>query len=66
VVGRRGLEPRTSALIDLERSTTEGRTLHETAGVIRPGFGVATFVIVHGAFGGLGVAAGSQASGRRR
>ena len=38
VVGRRGLEPCTSALIDLERSATEGRTLHETAGVIGLGF----------------------------
>ena len=34
MVGRRGLEPRTSALFDLERSATEGGTLHETAGVI--------------------------------
>jgi hypothetical protein len=37
MVGRRGLEPRTSALIRLERSATESGTLHETAGVIRLG-----------------------------
>ena len=38
VVGRRGLEPRTSALIDLEQSATDGGRLHETVGVIRSGF----------------------------
>ena len=36
-VGRRGLEPRTSALIRLERSATECGAFHETAGVIRLG-----------------------------
>jgi hypothetical protein len=42
VVGRRGLEPRTSALIDLERSATESGTLHETAGVIGLGLWLAS------------------------
>jgi hypothetical protein len=37
VVGRGGLEPATSAVLGLERSTTEGGTPHETAGVIRLG-----------------------------
>ena len=37
VVGRRGLEPRTSALIRPERFANESGTLHETAGVIRRG-----------------------------
>jgi hypothetical protein len=36
MVGRRGLEPRTSALLGPERSTTETGTPYETAGVIRP------------------------------
>jgi hypothetical protein len=42
--GRGGLEPRTSALIGLERSATEGGTLHETAGVIWFGTGRLTRV----------------------
>jgi len=38
MVGRRGLEPRTSALLGLERSATESERLHEAAGVIGFGF----------------------------